>query len=181
MKILIRIIVASFLIVGIMSCRKFLDVVPNDTPTLDNAFSNRSVMEKFMRTCYSHLPDPTDPFDYPAYFTSMDEFNWRDYRAGNSAAGMISKGLQNSNSPYQDYWSGRQGGEPMYTAIRDCNIFLENAHIPRDISETERSRWIGEVKFLKAYYHFFLMQLYGPLSLIHISEPTRRTPISYAV
>ena len=176
MKILIRIIVASFLIGGIMSCKKFLDVVPNDTPTLDNAFSNRSVMEKFMRTCYSHLPDPTDPFDYPAYFTSMDEFNWRDYRAGNSAAGMISKGLQNANSPYQDYWSGRQGGEPMYTAIRDCNIFLENAHIPRDISETERSRWIAEVKFLKAYYHFFLMQLYGPIVLVKENLPLSASP-----
>lgn len=170
MKSLMKIIVACSLI-GTMSCNKFLDVVPNDTPTLNSAFSNRSVMEKFIRTVYSHLPDPTDPFYYPAYFTSTDEFDWRDSRAGNSAAGMISKGLQNSNNPYQDYWSGRQGGEPMYAAIRDCNIFLENAHTPRDISEEERARWIAEVKFLKAYYQFFLMQLYGPIVLVKENLP----------
>jgi hypothetical protein len=176
MKSLMKIMAACSL-VAIMSCNKFLDVVPNDTPTLDHAFSNRSVMERFMRTCYSGLPDPTDPLYYPAYFTSTDEFDWMtETRAGNSMAGMISKGLQNPNAPYQDYWSGRQGGKAMYTAIRDCNIFLENAHIPRDIIELERTRWIAEVKFLKAYYHFFLMQLYGPIVLVKENLPISATP-----
>lgn len=149
---------------GIGGCKKFLDVVPNDAPSLESAFSNRSVMEKFLRTCYSHLPDPTDPFYYPAYFTSWDEFDVRrDSRSNNSIAGLIAQGLQNSNAPYQDYWSGTGGGHPMYVALRDCNIFLENAHIPRDIDETERTRWISEVKFLKAYYHFFYCNYMGLL------------------
>ena len=63
------------------------------------------------------------------------------------------------------------GGKPMFEAIRHCNIFLENAHIPKDIDEFERARWIAEVKFLKAYYHFFLMQLYGPIPLIKENLP----------
>jgi hypothetical protein len=181
MKSLIKIMAACFLI-GTFSCNKFLDVVPNDTATLDHAFSNRSVMDKFMRTCYSGLPDPTDPFYYPAYFTSTDEFDWRtESRAGNSLAGMISKGFQNSNTPYQDYWSGKAiSGKgsvgSLYIAIRDCNIFLENAHIPRDIDEYERKRWIAEVKFLKAYYHFFLMELYGPIVLVKENLPVSATP-----
>ena len=64
----------------------------------------------------------------------------------------------------------------MYRAIRDCNIFLENAHIPRDITELERARWIAEVKFLKAYYHFFLMELYGPIVLVKENLPLSATP-----
>ncbi|HEX7756371.1 MAG TPA: RagB/SusD family nutrient uptake outer membrane protein [Niabella sp.] len=158
-------------------CNKFLDVVPNDTPSLESAFSNRSVMERFLRTCYSHLPDPTDPFYYPAYFTSWDEFDLRrDIRSNNSQAGLIAQGLQNTNTPYQDYWSGTNGGSPMYTGIRDCNIFLENAHIPRDISEEERTRWISEVKFLKAYYHFFLLELYGPIVLVKENHSVSASP-----
>ena len=158
MKSLMKITAACFLL-GITSCN-YLDVVPNDTATLDHAFSNRTVMEKFMRTCYSHLPDPTNPWWYPAYFTSRDEFDYRnESRAAVMPAAMIARGLQNSNAPYQNFWSGfggqLNGGErnALYTAIRDCNIFLENAHIPRDIDELERSRWIAEVTFLKAYYH----------------------------
>lgn len=175
MKNLMRIVVSLFL-VGTFGC-KFLDVVPNDTPTLDHAFSNRSVAEKFLRTCYSHLPDPTDPFYYPTYFTSRDEFDYMaETRAARSVAGMIAQGRQNSNTPYQDYWSGTQGGEAMYIAIRDCNIFLENIHIPRDIDESERVRWTAEVKFLKAYYHFFLMELYGPIVLIKEDLPLSASP-----
>lgn len=166
-----------FLLNIISGCNKFLDVVPADTPTLSHAFSNRSVTEKFLRTCYSHLPDPTDPVYYPAYYTSKDEFDWRtENRVGNSPAGMISKGFQNTNSPYQDYWSGRNGGKPLYVAIRDCNIFLENANNPRDITEDERKRWIAEVKFLKAYFHLFLIELYGPIVLVKENLPTSATP-----
>ncbi|WP_018626282.1 RagB/SusD family nutrient uptake outer membrane protein [Niabella aurantiaca] len=171
-----------FMLFGTAGCNKFLDVVPNDTPTLEHAFSNRSVMEKFLRTCYSWLPDPTDPFYYPTYFTSKDEFdNKGESRAGNSLAGQIARGLQNSNVPLQDYWSGyadsRESAVPsLYKAIRDCNIFLENAHIPRDITEEERTRWISEVKFLKAYYHFFLLQLYGPIVLVKENIPVSATP-----
>lgn len=170
MKNLIKII-AIFFLIGMISC-DFLDVVPKDAPTLDHVFSNRSVTEKFLRTCYSHLPDPTDPFYYPAYFTSRDEFDWGiETRAGNRPGGQISQGLQNTNDPFQNYWSGRQGGNSLYVGIRDCNTFLENIHIPQDIQPEEKTRWIAEVKFLKAYYHFFLMQLYGPIVLVKENFP----------
>lgn len=181
MKNLIKIILPFFIGVLITGCH-YLDVVPNDTPSLGHAFSNRSVAEKFLRTCYSHLPDPTDPFYYPAYFTSRDEFDWRtDSRIRKSVAAQISLGLQNSNDPFQNYWSGTNGGTNMYEAIRDCNIFLNNIHTPRDIDEIERHRWIAEVKFLKAYYHFFLLRLYGPIVLadknIPLSAPPKETQV----
>lgn len=175
MKNIIKIAAASFLM-GMISCN-YLDVVPQDSPTLDHAFSNRTVANKFLRTCYSHLPDPTNPFYYPAYFTSRDEFDFgSETRSQNTVAGRISDGLQNTNDPYQNYWSGRQGGNSLYIAIRDCNIFLNNIHIPRDIQEEERTRWIAEVKFLKAYYHFFLMTLYGPIVIADEEVPLSASP-----
>lgn len=64
----------------------------------------------------------------------------------------------------------------MFAAIRHCNIFLENAHVPRDIIEEERQQWIAEVKFLKAYYHFFLLRLYGPIPLIKENIPLSANP-----
>lgn len=158
------------------SC-EFIDVVPEEAPTLEHAFSNRAVAYKFLNTCYSHLPDPTDPFYYPAHFTSRDELELRDPRAvNNSIAGKIAQGLQSASNPLQDYWSGRNGGKALYVGIRDCNIFLENIHKPQDIQEVERQRWIAEVKFLKAFYHFFLMKLYGPVAIVDENLPISATP-----
>jgi hypothetical protein len=170
MKNLIKIITV-FLFLGIVSC-DYLDVVPNDMATLDHAFSNRTVTEKFLSTCYAGLPDPTDPFYYPAHFTSKDEFVCdMDPRSKVSVAGQIADGLQNTNNPFQNYWSGVNGGKHLYGAIRDCNIFLNNIHKPQDLESWERARWIAEVKFLKAYYHFFLMQLYGPIVIADEEMP----------
>ena len=177
MENLLKTIIVSFFLLLVGGCSEFLDVVPNDTATLDHAFSNRSVAEKFLRTCYSHLPDPTNPITHPVWFTSREELDiGYESRARETSSGRIAQGLQNTNSPYLNYWSGQNGGTPMYVGIRDCNIFLENIHIPKDLTDEERQRWIGEVKFLKAYYHFFLMQLYGPIIIIRDNLPLSASP-----
>ena len=67
-------------------------------------------------------------------------------------------------------------GQPLYKAIRDCNIFLENVNRPYDLEEYERKRWVAEVKFLKAFYHFYLMRMYGPIVLIKENQPVSDTP-----
>lgn len=172
MKQYVKIILSILILITLSSCSDFLEVVPDDTPSLEDAFSNRSVLEKFLFSCYNYLPDPTDPFYYPTIFSSRDEFDWGFAAVYNGPGPLIALGYQNTNSPLQDYWSGKNnGGKSMFNAIRQCNIFLENAHIPRDIDEEERCRWIAEVKFLKAYFHFFLLQLYGPIPIIKESLP----------
>src|SRR3546814_3073671 len=34
------------------------------------------------------------------------------------------------------------------------------------MEEYELKQWIAEVKFLKAYYHYWLLRMYGPIPLI---------------
>lgn len=152
------------------SCTDYLDIVPEGTPSMDNAFSNRINSFKFLHTCYSYLPNFSDGSSIG--FLAGDE-HWLmpkgtgfiDQRIGISAW-EIGRGAQNSNNPYQNFWDGN-----LWIAIRDCNIFLENIDKPRDLEGYERDRWISEVKFLKAYYHFFLFQLYGPIPIMNENIP----------
>ena len=80
-----------------------------------------------------------------------------------------------------NYWGSKQngddlkGGKAMFTALSDCNIFLENIHKPYDLTEEERTRWVAEVKFLKAFYHFWLFRMYGPIPLIKENLPISST------
>jgi len=118
-------------------------------------------------------------WNYPAIFNSLDEFDVSEYYKTTfqtTAPGKISYGGQNSDNPFQNYWSGGNGGTNLFLAIRQCNIFLEEIHNPRDIEESEKKRWIAEVKFLKAYYHYFLLQLYGPIPLIKENLPLSASP-----
>jgi len=160
-----------------VGCDLWLDIIPDDLPQVGDAFGNRTTAEKYLFTCYSFLPDAADPWYYPAYFNSRDEFEYGTSPWITPApAPRIARGEQNVTSPYQNYWSGGNGGISMFQAIRNCNIFLEEIHQPRDIMENERKQWIAEVKFLKAYYHFFLLKLYGPIPIVKENLPLSATP-----
>jgi hypothetical protein len=39
------------------------------------------------------------------------------------------------------------------------------------LTDFERDRWISEVKFIKAFYHFWLLRMYGPIPLIKENLP----------
>lgn len=144
------------------SCKKYLDIVPDNIPTIENAFTMRTSAERFLFTCYAYMPQQSSLTANPA-FTSGDEF-WlhNDYT---TTGWSIARGLQNVVDPFLNYWQGSQGGRDLYQGIRDCNIFLENVASVPDLDSYERDRWVAEAKFLKAYYHFWLIRMYGPVPL----------------
>ena len=161
-----------------ISCGKFLDVVPDNVATIDNAFTNRYNAEKFLFTCYSYIPNPTDISTNIAFFGGYEMWMLNDDQTYQYAQGKLNQYVyfmardgQSANSPYINTWEGLRGGVDLWTAIRDCNIFLENIHLPYDLDDQDRDRWIAEVKFLKAYYHFYLFRMYGPIPIVDKNLP----------
>src|SRR5690606_27119358 len=151
----------------VTGCDNYLDIVPDNVATLDNAFTVRTQAEKFLHTCYSYMPRNGDLGSDPAMLGG-DEI-WRISERG-GAMFNIARGLMNVVSPYGDNW------QLMYRALRDCNIFLENIEKVTDMEAPERARWASEVKFLKAYYHFCLVRMYGPVPLVEKNLPISADP-----
>ncbi|HCC52783.1 MAG TPA: RagB/SusD family nutrient uptake outer membrane protein [Porphyromonadaceae bacterium] len=154
------------------NCSDYLDVVPDGVATLDNAFSNRVNSEKFLYTCYNMIPSQNDPFTYPGN-VGFDEIWWDIDASGlnNRSGARIARNDQNASDPFQNYWDGRRDGRNLWVGIRDCNIFLENIERVPDLQAWERVRWISEVKFIKAYLHYFLLQMYGPIPIVDTNFP----------
>jgi hypothetical protein len=149
----------------------YLDVMPDNVPTVEHAFQTRRQAEAYLYGVFSHLPNFPHQNANPA-FLSGDE-TWFLYPAGyrESECWWIAQGLQNVNDPYGDYWRGVRGFKPLFRGLRDCNIFLENVGIPYDMDEETQRRWTAEAKFLKAYFHFWLFRMYGPIPLIRENTP----------
>lgn len=166
-KLLYTILVILF--VGLGSCTDFLDIVPDNVATIESAFTLRSTAERYLFTCYSWLPPHMNITSDRAFLPGGEIFSL--YPHVTATGFLLARGEQNSLNPYLNYWSGTSNGLPMFRALRDCNIFLESIGKVNDISEAERSRWIAEVKFLKAYYHFHLLRMYGPIPLIKENMP----------
>jgi hypothetical protein len=157
-------------------CSDYLDVVPDNVPTIEHAFIDRASTEKYLATCYTYLPYLSNPNGDPAILGS-DEWYAIEDPFYNSIMGQyyglkMRRGEQNTNDPMFNFWDGLNNGRAMYRAIRDCNVFLENINsVGGDLPEDEARRWAAEVKFLKAYYHFYLLRMYGAIPLQKVSLP----------
>ena len=179
MNMKIREILAVLAVSALCGCTDFLDVVPDNIATIEMAFNNRANAEKYLATCYARVPLYGNQHENPGLTAGNDiwYYTMEDHYFSNTWAFGIANGLQNVSDPINNYWDGVKGGKPLYQAIRDCNIFIENVsdrNRVTDLNETDRRRWIAEAKILKAYYHFYLFQLYGPIpvSYTHLTLPT---------
>ncbi|MET3878966.1 RagB/SusD family nutrient uptake outer membrane protein [Chitinophaga sp. OAE865] len=147
------------LLLSAASCKKFLDVVPDNVATIDNAFTMRAEAEKYLFTCYSYLPNSADLSSNPALVAGDEFWMVRPYSTSETPW-QIAQGFQSANNVYMATWG------QYYRALRDCNIFLENIHKVVDMRQSEKDRWSAEVIFLKAYYHWLLLRQYGPIPVI---------------
>lgn len=190
----------TLLAAGISSCKKFMDVVPDNVSTIDHAFKLRNEAEKYLFTLYSYLPRHGDGW-YNAAMMGGDEI-WMPESSETHWHPIfrIARGQQNKDAPLFDEWTGARKGNgtandhrKMWVAINHCNIFIANmrdvSKVP-DISPYERERWIGEAEFLKAYYHFYMLRMYGPIPVMDqnkslegdvASTYTRRVPVDSVV
>lgn len=160
-----------FLFLLLSSCMNdWLDIVPDNVATLDHVFRDKTRAEQYLYSCYSYLPNCGREYSL-AHF---DDFMWTNARYGGLQGSwnyLILRDRNNADNPLLNYWSGGNGGSNLFEGIRDCNIFLERIDEPVDLQKFEKNRWSAEVKFLKAYYHFVLLQMYGPIPIIKENLP----------
>jgi hypothetical protein len=163
-----KILIILIIICGFSAC-DYLDVVPDNVATIDHAFRNKASAQKYLYTCYSYRPQIGDLENDPA-MSGSDEV-WQRYIVAQGFATWrgtnIARGFQNAANPLSNYWDGTG----LWVGIRDCNIFLENIDKVLDLPDYEKKRWIAEVKFLKAYYHYYLLKCYGPIPIIDVNLP----------
>lgn len=85
--------------------------------------------------------------------------------------------LANNAGKYTE-WNSANGNSQrwntLYESIRQANIFLEQAHAIVDeggpdaarLTEDEIKLYKANVRFMRAAYHYYLMELYGPVPIV---------------
>ena len=157
-------------------CNDYLNILPDDKPELKDAFKDQYNAEKYLFTCYRFLPTFANPHNSLGLTGGGDiiynERNTGSGLGGGPPATMMAflKG-NNVANPYSNFWDGLNGANRnLWQGIRHCNVFLENIRVedggPRDLDEMYREQWIAEAKAIKAYLHFYLMRLYGPIPIM---------------
>ena len=165
------------------SCADYLDVVPDNVLSIEQLFNTRQGAWQVLHTCYDYMPTTANICRNPALLCGDDNINptfsdpnYHYYR--NKTSDYIAQGRQSEITPLMDYWDGanydylnqrwgdgdeRGNTKSLWAGIRKCNIMIDNIHKVPDMLEDEKMQWKAEVHVLKAYYHYYLLQMYGPL------------------
>ena len=161
----------SFVLVGFLSCDDYLDIVPDKTQEVSLMFQRQEAAYTALVTCYSYLPQ-NDGL-YATFTLASDELTTPLAKEPNSIK--LMKGEQVADDPFMSFWSGYgasgRGQGSLWDGIRACNTLIANIDQAVDMTQVEKNTWKAEAKVLKAYYHFLLLNYYGPIPIVDVNLP----------
>ena len=142
----------------------YLEVIPVEQANMGDMMTDDESTRAMLYSCYGYLQNcGADLTNYYAF-----DFSGTDETVLPQEWGTAGSRVQwNAITPSSINEENNYPWEVWYNAIGYCNLFLKlieenNPVLNRDNKE----RYIAEVKFLKAYYHFRALQMYGPIPII---------------
>ncbi|WP_205771813.1 RagB/SusD family nutrient uptake outer membrane protein [Mucilaginibacter terrenus] len=151
------------------SCKKYLDEERRDNFNTNNYFTTASQAQTFVNGIYSNLYMFQNGDAYgESPFITLELFAGHTTTLGQSVNNkqVITQTTSPTNPGFQTVWSNS------YAAIANANIALKR--IP-DIAmaDADKKKLLGEIYFLRAFFYFHLVRLYGDVPLI--TEPVTIT------
>lgn len=166
---IIKILIVGLSIFNFSSCTDYLSVSDELVGGISNVsqvFTNVSRTKRWYSDVFADRPD------YSAIWATSSMSNpWTAYSDETFTR------LANNAGKYMDWSSANDVSHrwgTLYERIRQANIFLENVKPIVDeggpdaevLTELEVERYKANVRFMRALYHYYLMELYGPIPIV---------------
>lgn len=161
-KITHFLLIAGIVVIGMSACDSFLSQSDPSSFTKDNYYTQPSHAEAAVSAIYDDLRSVRGG-GFGGATWLMTEFQTG---IANTELGQATNSLdirQLDNSAANDY--GETYWESHYRGIANANEAIAN--IPDiQMNESEKNQFLGEARFLRAYYYFNLVRLFGEVPLI---------------
>lgn len=171
MKTTIRqfILVLALLMVAGTSCTDFLEENNRTSNTEDILYSSKSGIEGLVAASYSYLrgwygkeasmglsEGGTD-----TWLTGYDNRQKVLINYSGITPEVASSTRETMNACFDEYW------EMFYTAINVCNTGIKAVNNAGEqvLSALERDQYLGELKTLRAFYYWHLVETWGPVQI----------------
>lgn len=150
------------------SCEKYLDIdkYVYDKMTIDSIFVSRTRIIQYVNGTAAYLKDESNLLgDWNNKTTSpsglaADEaiLPWGDnnHPGGKLLIDDITPRNTGDINPWPDYYKG----------IRKANIILDRINGKNDMTDMERQDYTGMAYFLRGYFYYSLVRLYGPVPIL---------------
>ena len=168
MKSIYNKIVGTIRISAVLFCLtscNYLDVIPPAQPEYEDTMKDAQAVLSFAYSCYSGIPR-CQPYYFQSFEQSADEIaapaDFNDWQQ-QVAWGTISPSYYNS-------WGGDDVTIwiPCYNWLGYVHNFLDliDKLQPSGVTQEDKEQYKAEMYFLEAYYHFRVLQAFGPCPII---------------
>lgn len=148
------------------SCDSYLEEHPKTFLTPDNYYNTEAQMEAAVNGIYTYNDDLFNGDVQPG----SQRIVFLDYMAGygrrpNAATTQaLNQALTQSLTPENTYMEGFW--QTCYFAIENANTTIAGIEgSTADVSQETKNTFLGEAYFLRAYYYFDLVRIFGPVPL----------------
>lgn len=172
-KYIIILIVGTFGLLLTSCLESYLDKAPESGLSKEDVFSKYDNFKLFFDAVYKKSGNMNITSSYPLWFDmSTDKFTWESLTDLADQGRMLHSQLIKSGK-ITELHLGRltyNGERPIFTAmfqvIRTCNTALENINMLKNTTQEEIDDFIAQAHFVRAYAHFELFRIWGPMPYI---------------
>lgn len=151
-KIINKISLAAASLLTICSCSDFLSTTPYDFVAPETFYTTESNCKMALAGVYSTISQLGVYGNfYSALISGSDDLSFYTRKASATASKVFGNDHGPSESNIWEAWAELYGG------INNANMFIENID-GSELSDDLKKQWKAEVRFLRAYYHFLLVQ-----------------------
>lgn len=155
-----KLLLLVFIILTSSCDKEFLERVPLDSPSNASFFSTEDELDAAINGAYRSLYWHSYKVPYHLWLDAATDIAWSrgDFGDMLTAQG----GQYNAETPlFMNVWSH------MYRGIARANTILVNMHRAESVVSSEKfARIAAEARFLRAYFYFYLVNLYGGVPLV---------------
>jgi len=172
-------IVASCFLLSVFcleSCKKFIDIPPPKSELVTvSVFNNNASATSAQVAIYAKMWDASESYNLAVNMgLYADELN--NYATDRDQKQVYSNGLEAINS---FGWGALYGYSTNYYAyIYDANAVINGLQTTAGCSAAVKQQLTGEAYFIRAFWHFYLSDLYGPVPLVLTTNYTINATIA---
>src|SRR5690554_1249676 len=147
-----KIITVLIVALSLGACSDFLDTRAYDFVSPEEFYQNEDDAKMALAGVYRAMATENVYGNrYSCMISNVDDLSFYARPATQTVTDVYGNGHNTSNTDIYNAWTS------LYSGIENANILMERIE-NSDINEAVKTRIIGEAKFLRAYYHFLLVQ-----------------------
>lgn len=161
-NIYLLIIIYSFLN---LSCKKFLNIeAPKNLAVTSKVFSSDEAAIAAMMNIYINMSNSSANSYYTSLFLGLAADEFKSFSTQGTAVTFYTNSYTQTDVPTLNFW--RYG----YNLIYQANAIYEGCSESTVLSPQIKTQLMGEALFIRAYWNFYLVNLYGDIPVAKTTD-----------